>query len=69
MQGRVTGGGRGKIGISLNIDDLSTRTCVDHGHAWVSDIIARVSFLILSHYLTYIVYRDMKATSRYLYDI
>ena len=31
--------------------------------AGVSDIIARVSFLVFSHYLANIVYRDIKAIS------
>ena len=35
----------------------------------VSDIIARISYLVFSHYLTNIVYRDINGISRYLYDI
>ena len=35
----------------------------------MSDIIARISYLIFSHYLANIVYCDINGISRYLYDI
>ena len=43
---------------------MTVRGTMVRSEAGMSDIIARVSFLIFSHYLANIVYRDIKAISR-----